>query len=495
MTKTHYLNLLLLPAFFLLHNNNVLFGFMLWQQVLIFISITTLLTIACFFLLKKLLKVAPVAALATLLVQLFILFFGPFHDFIKSVAAGSVVSSYKVVVPVIIILTGLLTRYFFKNKETVIKFSRSAFTVLLVLCIYEITVSGINLYNLSANKNLIYPQQPVCDSYTSCNLPDSSKPDIYFLVLDEYTNNNTLQKLWNFENIDVTNWLTANGFYVIPRSHANYTSTSFSVSSTLNMNYISKKNSKGTIRNYLRSNKSLSYNETFCLLQKEGYTIRFLAPYKNDIEKNGLIDYTGYMHNNWLFMHTFFGRFNRDILWHFRTGRFAFRKEEPGSEIVPWSKRRENIRKTIDKIKATADLREHTPKFVYGHLMITHDPHVFDSTGAARKEDTSKPFDTYTQQIIYANTVIKDLVSHIRRNNKKNTVIIIEGDHGFRLFPVEMKEYFFPNFSAVYFPDSIYHQLYPGMSPVNTFRVVFNHYFCQNLPLLKDSSILITDYD
>jgi len=45
--------------------------------------------------------------------------------------------------------------------------------------------------------------------------------------------------------------------------------------------------------------------------------------------------------------------------------------------------------------------------------------------------------------------------------------------------------------NAVYFPDHDYRMLYPQMSPVNTFRIVFNHYFGQNLPLLKDSTVIV----
>jgi len=35
--------------------------------------------------------------------------------------------------------------------------------------------------------------------------------------------------------------------------------------------------------------------------------------------------------------------------------------------------------------------------------------------------------------------------------------------------------------------------MYNNISPVNTFRVIFNHYFGTNLPLLKDKSY-VPDY-
>ena len=40
--------------------------------------------------------------------------------------------------------------------------------------------------------------------------------------------------------------------------------------------------------------------------------------------------------------------------------------------------------------------------------------------------------------------------------------------------------------NAIYFYDQVYEYLYPQISPVNTFRVVFSQYFGYDIPLLKD---------
>jgi hypothetical protein len=42
--------------------------------------------------------------------------------------------------------------------------------------------------------------------------------------------------------------------------------------------------------------------------------------------------------------------------------------------------------------------------------------------------------------------------------------------------------------NAIYFPNGDYSALYETITPVNTFRVVFNQYFGQDVPLLPDSS-------
>ncbi len=42
------------------------------------------------------------------------------------------------------------------------------------------------------------------------------------------------------------------------------------------------------------------------------------------------------------------------------------------------------------------------------------------------------------------------------------------------------------NLNAYYFPDGGSPQVYDSVSPVNTFRIIFNRYFGADLPLLPD---------
>jgi hypothetical protein len=47
--------------------------------------------------------------------------------------------------------------------------------------------------------------------------------------------------------------------------------------------------------------------------------------------------------------------------------------------------------------------------------------------------------------------------------------------------------------NANYFFDHNYTALYPGITPVNTFRVILNIYFGASLPLLDDRSFFPDD--
>jgi hypothetical protein len=47
--------------------------------------------------------------------------------------------------------------------------------------------------------------------------------------------------------------------------------------------------------------------------------------------------------------------------------------------------------------------------------------------------------------------------------------------------------------NAYYFPDGEYDALYPSISPVNSFRIVLNHFFNQDYDILPDLSYFTTD--
>jgi hypothetical protein len=64
-------------------------------------------------------------------------------------------------------------------------------------------------------------------------------------------------------------------------------------------------------------------------------------------------------------------------------------------------------------------------------------------------------------------------------------VIIIQADHGYDNASSSDR---MKILNAYYHPGIDQSLLYPSLSPVNTFRLVFNEYFNGNYPLLPDKS-------
>lgn len=493
MIKKLPLYIFLLPAVYLAHNYNQLFGFIPFETIAWFCLWTALLTGIILLISWLLTKSINKAVVVCFCILSFLLFFGPYHDFLKSVFGKNAISSYKVVVPLALLVMLILLRNLLKRPASLAKFTHYANVLLLLLLGVELIFASLKFYNYTQDHNRIYSKTILSDNYKPCNKPDSAKPDIYYIVIDEYTNNKILRERWDFDNSDIENYLAGKGFRNIDDSHANYDFTTYSISSLLNMDYIDTTKAYAPLSTFLVTQgvRSISNNETFNILKKEDYTIRFMSPLHNPIEDIGVLKVFDQYPHKQLYMHTFLGRFEQDIAWNFKL---------PNLITIPSTyneieRRAQDVRTTIDKIKSTAnDSANRKPQFVFGHLFITHIPHLYDSTGNIRTVDEINlvdPFKSYTDQVRQANKAIKELVDYITTHNRKNTVIVIMGDHGYRNYPTPKREYYFSNFCSIYFPDQNYQPLYNTVTSVNLFRILFNTYFCQQLPLLKDTTIKV----
>ncbi len=478
------------PAVILLHNYNGLFGFIQVKYILAFLGIAVIVGFASYVVSNFIFRRSSLSALVSFFSLAFIFYFGYYHDMMKMLAKGTVISSYKIILPLSGLILFFLIRRFYRKSGSLSKFAGYLNLLMIVLLIVECIHFVMNLVKVGRNKNLIYSKMELCQEYNSSGQPDSLKPDIFYIVFDEYTNNVMLRKYWNFDNNHISRWLEKEGFLNLENSRANYNFTPFSVSSILNMNYIeSNKGTKGDNPVFsLQAVRSFSSNETFCILEKENYSIHFLAPFYSSIQDIGLVHEFGDFSEKKLFHNTFFKRIEDDILWNFTNKRFII------SDYGNREKRMEDMKLTIRKIKECTDSSSNRkPLFVYGHLMVTHDPHLFDSNGSfvPKWDSGSHSLKTYVQQVQYANILIKEIVEHIKRNGKSNTILIIQGDHGFRNLPSTDFADHFPIFNAVYFPNRNYGDFHDSLSSVNTLRIVFNEYFNQDYKLLKDSSILV----
>jgi len=489
--------LILLPAFFLLHNYNEVFSFMPLRYPLkyaaVIYSVMAIVYLVGVYFFKSRSKVALILFLLTLL----FLFFAPLHGFVKNLSKGNFFGRYSFFLSLIFLLLIFLI-------WKIARWSAVSPAILHYLNLVMICLVGLEGANLAINyvdfkksKNLIYSDKTICQHFVPSLAVDSIKPDIFLLVFDEYTASRTLQSLWHFDNHAIGDWLTGAGFYLPVKSNANYPCTFFSLPSMFNMNYLDpKKAGDATIsKNILQGTRSFSDNETFCILGKEGYSIRYLAPHENKIEQNGLGNYFDFLVDHKLYEQTLFADVQRDLAWQFISVSQAQKNKEYAVNKLyeKVTKANKTIELTKDACKISTDRK---PQFVYTHFMIPHEPNVFDSAGGFKPEllDFSNRAiaKTYPDQVMYANKVIRELVSFIKIHNKQNTIIVVMGDHGFKEYDSTLSvpsEY--ANFAAIYFPGQDYHLLYDHITPVNIFRIIFNQFFSQQLPLLKDSLVSV----
>ena len=103
-----------------------------------------------------------------------------------------------------------------------------------------IMVSAVDIIPTEVSKLAAQPQEQVSTTVNAAPpaTPDPTQnPDVYYLVFDRYGGEQTLKDLYGIDNSDFYAMLESKGFYIARDSMANYPSTSFSLSSTLNMKY------------------------------------------------------------------------------------------------------------------------------------------------------------------------------------------------------------------------------------------------------------------
>jgi len=142
--------------------------------------------------------------------------------------------------------------------------------------------------------------------------------------------------------------------------------------------------------------------------------------------------------------------------------------------------------------------------FVFSHFMVPHYPYVWGPQGEIIPYDPQKsPVSGneltrqnawyYTGQLEYVNTLALNMVDAILERSETPPIIIVQGDHGHDAFldwkapTMEGLDIRSSVLNAIYLPDQDYSPLYPEISLVNTFRVVFNQQFGTNYPLLPDA--------
>lgn len=319
--------------------------------------------------------------------------------------------------------------------------------------------------------------------------PDAVYPDIYYIILDGYSRQDTLAVL-GYDNGPFLDTLEDMGFYVAECSHSNYKWTLLSLASTLNMEYvwefIPDTDPKDT--NLMPVFASLYNNRVMRELKDRGYkTYAFDTGY----EWLNLESADVYLESaetrpsltssiqpfEYLFLQT---TILRSAVEQGNWGLERFRGHY------------ERVLFTLDSLPALAS--EPGPKFVYAHIVTPHTPYVFLPDGSFRSTtaeldlmdiaaETDEPAG-YLDNVRFINDRIPAILQRLIENSPVPPIIILQGDHG---FVISERRYNILN--AYYLPGGGEEQLHPKITPVNSFRVVFNEYFGMDWPLLKDLSI------
>jgi hypothetical protein len=336
-------------------------------------------------------------------------------------------------------------------------------------------------------------------------LAKGDTPDIYYIILDGYGRADALAALYGFDNSPFLDGLRARGFYVGDQSQSNYLRTSLSITSALNMEYINFTADLAGAEsiNRIPMFELASNNRARRLLKEAGYQF-VLVDSGSAFTRFYDADY---------FLTPFRSRPNLFEMWFYSTTALGALYEPPLAitptlqEYLPvagYATHRQFILDGLDTLSSVPQIPG--PKFVFAHIIAPHPPFVLDENGnplrpnypyvtgdgASYVSDKELYKQGYIGQVKYLNGRILTVIDDILKKSARPPVIILQGDHGPGLLlmngdtPDSCLWERVSILNAYYFPQGETDLLYPSISPINSFRTVFNTYFGTSFELLPD---------
>ena len=342
-------------------------------------------------------------------------------------------------------------------------------------------------------------------SETRRSISSDELRDIYFIILDAYPRSGSPA---DFDNSAFVQELENRGFYVDPQARSNYTCSDWSISSTLNMNYIDEDAtcSEPLAKRYLIYDASIDH-ALGRILTEIGYSYIHVASgyHGTNVSRNAdvIVDFTPsgrivseysiqdprtqYHYsfaNAFRVTNRFMAGFLDTTLFKTYGGVDAF--GDSHSDPYGWSSPHRNLA-WLEFMRESSTLDG--PKFVFAHLVSPHSPYFFDQHGKMSLGGWGDSHDpevggAFVGQILWLNQELLSVIDSILAVDTLEPLIVIIGDHGhednrkFTLGHEILAAYFLPGGG-----EGI---LYRGVTSVNVGRVILNYYFELGLKILED---------
>lgn len=481
---------LLLIIFFITHGYAEHKGLVPVVQLLLLMLVLAAASMLLFWICRKMFRNRHKAALFVSLFLVVFLFFGAFQDFFGQFRSTSALAQLKVFFPASL---GVVLLVFIFLKRTKRKLERLRVFLNVLLVIY-ILIDIITLLLPAAKDNKSLAVHGL--STSSCDT--CAKPDIYFILLDEYSGSGALKTLFNYDNTWFQQFLQQQQFQVNHSTHSNYVFTVFSLASMLNMEYLDDlgKQSDKNHFGYRKATMHISDNIVTQFLRQQGYRINNLsyfplpgapAVFKSDYlpGKLSLITHK-----------TMYSRVVKELMIVLAS-RYSIHYFQEKYDAFYINNNEAIMQQALQEAEQSKQQSNVTPSFNYLHLMLPHYPFAYDSTGRRivpfwkRSSFTMKDVDeAYVQYLAYANKRLERFIIELQQRTNGKAIILLLSDHGYRTNRPQMdKTLPYQTINAIYLPQKNYGAWYNGMTNVNQFRALLNTSFGQKLPMLKDSLV------
>lgn len=338
---------------------------------------------------------------------------------------------------------------------------------------------------------------------------DLDRRDIVYIVPDRYPSARNLEELFGADNAAFTGYLEERGFRIADDSIANYNKTAHSLAATLNLGYLDD-----VAERVRRSGADQSdWGPVYDMLE--------------DHRVGRFLEDLGYRH---IQLGTWWqptrSAATADVVYEYEATT-EFRTVLEHTTVVPAVRaalglqpedrgQRGTVRETnlyqLQRFEEVAAQRSERPRFIFAHIALPHEPYVFDADGSwvsEAEEEARTHEENLLAQLEYLNGRLRGIVDRLLdRPEDEHPIIVIQADEALHPLRYRLDEdpFVWPQatdaellqkfriLSAYYLPGRGDEPVPEDITPVNTFRLVFDRYLGTDHGLLPDRAYVIHNH-
>lgn len=364
----------------------------------------------------------------------------------------------------------------------------------------------VMVYEYSIGRPYPLPDQEIPSIEATLPLADDP-PDIYYIILDGYARSDVLKAIYGIDNGEFLRELEILGFTIADESRSNYIQTTHSLASALNMTYLEEVAAKvGPDANWrLPLARLIRWSRVKVTLDSLGYTSYAFETGSRTAELDNadvyLIPPAG--------LPTNLERLMLETSSLVLVPQLATVISDVEGNLSARA-HRARIQFALESLPTIA--REPGPKFVFAHILTPHPPFILLRDGSLADQGMPFSFDDgngfdgspseylsgYSEQVQFITPAILGSIRGILANSAHPPIIILQADHGpgsglvwDSIEGSDVRERT-AILNAILLPGAPPDTVYPSLTPVNTFRIIFNEVFGAQMALLPDRSYFST---
>jgi hypothetical protein len=336
-----------------------------------------------------------------------------------------------------------------------------------------------------------------------------TRRDIYYIVVEDLGSPAILRKYFGLTDEHAFDWLDQLGFQVASRSATNYGKTIHMLASTLNMTYLDDlvEQVGADSSDYHPLFKLVDNPSVARFLKANGYRYLHIGSWWDPTEESSIADVN-------------YGiaapsDFNTTLVGTTIFPEIVERLPRLGIKLPQEVELKGESAQYDGAVFAFSKLEElprvSGSKFVFAHILIPHDPFVFNADGSrptAKQRSERSTNESFLQQSLYTVRRLKEVVTKLLAGPEASRpIVILQTDEGpnpptwkkeganfdWTKASQQELEIKYPILNAFYMPGIADPGVYPDITTVNTFRLVLGKYFGADLPLLPDRLYIYRD--